>query len=401
MTGNWTGGNPVSTTIWHAVSAPVANPSNSLFNGSLMNKWNEVTQTWDPLTLPYENMPVGKGYIVAPLSGGITAAFTGTLNTGNTTIGSLTTSGASTWSGFNLIGNPFASAINWNTSISLTNVTDFAWVWNGGNYIALDRTSGNPVIPSEQGFFVQVSGGTGSVTIPNTNRVHSTLPYYKSESSDILTLKVDGHGYWDQTQIRIRPGSSKMYNMDYDALKFPGSDAAPQLYSFKQDMDLSIISLPALSVYPIVMIGFKAGNSGVFTITASDLESFAPGTNVYLEDLLSGKTQDLNANPVYGFDADALQPEHRFNIHFAGLGVGEKETNTSIKIYSFEHTVYVNIPVPMSGDIIVYDLLGNEVARSAITQSAINKITLDAPRGCYLVKVNGNTMAGAGKVLIR
>ena len=401
MTGNWTGGNPVSTTTWHAVSAPVADPSNSLFNGSLMNKWNEASQNWDPLTLPYENMPVGKGYIVAPASGGITASFTGTLNSGNTTIGILTNTGASTWSGFNLIGNPFASAINWNTNILVTNVANYAWLWNGGNYIAIDRTSGNPIIPSEQGFFVQVSGGTGSVTIPNSNRVHSTQAYYKSESSDLLTLKIDGQGYWDQTQIRIRPGASDLYNIEYDALKFPGSDAAPQLCSFKQDVKLSIISLPTLTVYPVVMLGFKPGNPGTYTITASGMESFAPGTNVYLEDLLSGNDQDLNADPVYVFDADAGQAEHRFNLHFAALGIGDKETNGNIVIYSYEHVVYVNIPVPMSGDIIIYNLLGNEVTRRSITGSSINKITLNFPQGYYLVKVNGNIMTGTGKILIR
>lgn len=276
MTGNWTGGNPVTTTTWHSVSAPVANPSNSLFNGSLMNKWNEATENWDPLTLPYENMPVGKGYIVAPASGGITASFTGTLNTGNTTIGSLTYTGASTWSGFNLIGNPFASAINWNSNISVTNVANYAWLWNGGNYIALDRTSGSPVIPAEQGFFVQVTSGTGSVTIPNSNRVHSSQPYFKSNVTNQITLRVDGNGYWDQAQVRIRPGASEAYDINYDALKFPGSDAAPQLYSFKQDVTLSITSVASLSVYPVVMMGFKPGAAGSFTITASDLASFAP-----------------------------------------------------------------------------------------------------------------------------
>jgi len=402
MTGNWAGEPtpPSSSTIWHGVSAPVLNPSNSLFNGSLMNKWNEVTQNWDPLTLPYENMPVGKGYIVAPPSGGITATFTGTLNTGDKTISGLTRTGSTGWAGYNLIGNPFSSAIQWNTSILVTNVDNYAWLWNGGAYISKDRTIGDGVVPAEQGFFVHVSTGTGSVTIPNTNRLHSSQAYYKMEITDLLTLKIEGNGYWDQTQIRILPQASETYNSEFDALKLMGSEVAPQLFSYKQDVNLSIISLPTLTVYPIVQIGLKPGAAGNFTITASDFESFGSGADFYLEDLLTAKSQDLKSNPVYEFNAVAGQPEHRFNLHFSTLGIGEKETG-NIKIYSNENVVYINITSSMSGDIVVYNLLGCEVARTVIAGNSLNKISLNVPQGYYIVKVNGNTGNGVEKVFIR
>jgi len=399
MTGNWTSGSPGSSTIWHAVSSPVQSQSNNIFNGSLMNQWNEVTQNWDPLTLPYVTMPVGKGYIVAPTSGGITAAFSGTLNTGSQTMSGLTKTGSTTWSGFNLAGNPFASAIQWNTGITVTNVANYAWLWNGSAYIVLDRTIGTGVIPAEQGFFVQATG-SGSFTIPNANRVHSAQAYYKSGISDLLTLKVDGNDYWDQTQIRILPGSGESYNVDYDALKFPGSDAAPQLYSYKQDVQLSILSLPSLNVYPIIQLGFKPGAAGNFTITASDLETFASGTNVYLEDLLTGRDQDLQVNPVYEFNAVAGQPEHRFNLHFAALGVPEA-SGSNIRIYSNEQTIYVNIPSAMNGDILVYNLLGSEVAHTTIIGNSLNKLSLNVTEGVYVVRVNGDTGNVTGKVFIR
>jgi len=401
MSGNWSGGSATPTTTWHAVSAPVANPSNSLFNGSLMDKWNEVTGSWDALTLPYENMPVGKGYIVAPVSGGITANFTGTINTGNTTIGSLTKTGASTYSGYNLIGNPFPSAIQWNTNINVgSNVANYAWVWNGSAYILMDRTVGTGIIPAEQGFFVQVTTDPGSVTIPNANRVHSSQAYYKSGAADLLTLRADGNGYWDQTQVRIIAGADENYNPDVDGLKLMGSDIAPQVYSFKQDKDLSLLSLPSLSVFPVIRLGFKPGTDGRYTLTASGLESFTSRANAYLEDLLTGATQDLRVNPVYAFDAAAEQPEHRFNLHFAALGLNENKA-AIIKIYSSGNTVFVNIPFSISGDIVVYNLLGSEIARRTAQGNSLNKLSLDAAQGYYLVKVIGDSGTAAGKVLIR
>jgi hypothetical protein len=405
MSGNWTSGNAVPSTIWHAVSAPVLNPSNSLFIGSLMNQWNEPSQFWTPLTVPYVNMPVGKGYIVAPKINlpfnGITAVFKGTLNTGNTTIGSLSKTGATTWSGFNLIGNPFASAMQWNTNISLTNMTDFAWFWNGGSYVSHARAD-NFTIPAENGFFVQVlAAGTGSVTIPNTNRLHSADPFLKSEVADKLTLKVEGNGYWDETQVRILPGSSEVYNIEVDALKFPGSEIAPQLFSYKQDIQVSINSLPSLTVYPVVPLGLQPGASGNFTITASDVESFSSTTEFYLEDLVANKVQDLKSNPVYNFDAAPGQPEHRFNLHFASVGIKDNKIKSDIKVYSSEKTIYVNIPSDMRGNIVVYNMLGSEITRTAIQPNSLNKINLNVPSGFYLVKVDGDTNATTGKVFIR
>ena len=63
--------------------------------------------------------------------------------------------------------------------------------------------------------------------------------------------------------------------------------------------------------------------------------------------------------------------------------------------------VYVNITSTMSGNIVVYNLLGCEVARAAIAENSLNKLSLNVPQGYYFVKVNGNTVNGAGKVFIR
>ncbi len=398
MSGNWISGPPIVSTTWHAVSSPVLNPSNNLFNGSLMDKWDEANQTWIDLTLPYENMTLMKGYLVAPTNPGITATFTGTLNTGDKSISGLTkTSGLS--SGFNLIGNPFPCAIQWNTSIQLTGVNEFAWIWNGTAWISNAQAS-LIVIPASQGFFVQVATAPGTVLIPNSNRLHSSQTFYKSEITDFLTLKIEGNGYWDQTQIRIIPNSSEVYNSGVDALKLMGSEFAPQFFSYKQDIDLSILSLPTLTVYPVVRLGFKPGTAGNFTITARGLGTFNSGTNCYLEDLVNGTNQDLNSSPVYTFSAVPGQPEHRFNLHFAAIGLNEQKTGHN-RIYSYDKKIYVNISEAVHGDIIVYNLLGVEVFRKPIVSNSLNTIELHQCTGYYIVSVAGETGNFSNKVFIR
>jgi hypothetical protein len=229
-------------------------------------------------------------------------------------------------------------------------------------------------------------------------RTHSTS-FLKSTASDLLTLKVEGNSYWDQTQVTVNPMASAGYESDYDAIKWMGSADAPQIYSMIPAEQLSINSLPNLN--EVIQLGFKAGATGNFIITAAGYESFESTTEFYLEDLVANKVQNLKTNPVYNFTATPDQPEHRFNLHFAPVGMPESNTNSSIKIYSSEKTVYVNIPSALTGQIVVYDLLGKEITRKQIESSMLNTLPLDVIQGYYLVKVFGNTAITSGKVFIR
>ena len=371
-----------------------------------MNQWNEGNQRWDTLTYPYITMGVGTGYTVSPLNPGIIASFTGVLNTGDKTIGGLTNSGTASFYGYNLVGNPYPSAIAWDPSITLAYVDPIAWVWDmtGKNYIAATQTIGG-VIGAEQGFFVHCNTTDnnlhpGIITIPNSVRMHSPI-FQKSTVNDLLTLKVEGNISWDQAQVHINPMATNGYDSEFDAVKIMGSPDAPQLYSMIPSGKLSINSLPTLSDSPVIQFGFKAGEIGNYTITASNLESFSSSTEFYLEDLVANTVQDLKTNPVYTFEAEPGQQENRFTLHFAAVGIPDNNSGTSVKIYASNKTVYVNIPTDMKGSIIVYNMLGIEVSRTTIQSNSLNTINLDVPSGFYLVKADGNPISTAGKVFIR
>ena len=102
---------------------------------------------------------------------------------------------------------------------------------------------------------------------------------------------------------------------------------------------------------------------------------------------------------VYTFTASPGQPEHRFNLHFAALGINDKETS-NIKIYSNKNDIYVNIPDQLNGDIIVYNLLGVEVMRKPIISNSLNKLNLCSATGYYIVKVMGDNKTKTDKVLV-
>ena len=69
-----------------------------------------------------------------------------------------------------------------------------------------------------------------------------------------------------------------------------------------------------------VQMDFKCGEDGQYTITASQVESFEMGTEIWLEDLQTGSEwQNLVENPEYTFSATPDDPQDRFIIHFFGL----------------------------------------------------------------------------------
>ncbi len=374
----------------------------------MLNQWNEVNTKWDSLVWP-TTLPLvpGVGYGLAKHApDGLVTFNGGTLNNNASYSPAITLTGAyGSATGWNLLGNPYPCAISWN-ALTKSNVFGSVYTWNesGHNYVFYNGTTGTlagGIIPAEQAFFVQALTNAATISIPAAAREHSGTMLYKNTIENLLKLKVKGNSAAeDFAFIHFRPEATSGFDFEYDTYKLFGLQDAPQLYSITPSEILSINSLPDAGSRPTVALGMKVGVNGTYTISASDLGTFAAGTDVYLEDLLANNVQDLNSNPVYTFSAATGDPEHRFNIHFAPVGVSENKPS-SIKIYSNENTVFVNIPSDMKGNIVVYNMLGIEITSKAIQAYSVNKINLDVPTGFYLVKVGGNSNTTAGKVFIK
>jgi len=66
----------------------------------------------------------------------------------------------------------------------------------GGTYTDIAYDGANEYIPANQGFFVQATEATNSITIPTASREHNSTAFYKSEKQNLLTLRAaDGEFY--------------------------------------------------------------------------------------------------------------------------------------------------------------------------------------------------------------
>jgi len=387
-------------------------------------EWNEPTANWteyaDSINFASFNggtdFVPAKGYAVS-YPNNVTKSFSGILNQGVVKAPLTFTPG--TYQGWNLVANPYPSAINWNASIGWTrNVLVNAniagekaiWIWNPdtavgnyGTYISNDANGINGVsqnIAIGQGFWVKTAGN-GFLGMTNDVRVHSSQVFLKSAniSDDLLRLTVKGtaNSYSDEMIVKFgNPdnlgGAEKMFSM------YP---AAPSLYSTKLNKNWSINYLAGFYQQVIVNVGFKAGVNGNYTFKANGLNSFNTTAYVYLKDITENIITDLNQNPEYSFTASSNDNANRFQLIFAlsPLEISNKEMlNTCI--YSFDNNIYINSNESVK-QITIYNPLGQLIKTVSNDTRTIHINMKEDASAYYIVRVVTTKNAYTEKVFPR
>ncbi len=408
-----TGNKSLSAMTYHDVSVPLtqaSNPTSNLFLGSYLyyfdetqnssnNGWvNMGTSTTNPLT-------VSRGYMIYyPAGSSNTYSFTGLMNNGPfTATTSYTSTAASGNKGFNLVPNPYPSAIDWdNGNWTKTNIDNAVYVWNSevstSNYAAYVNGSGtnggSQYISPGQAFFVHANALSPVLSMDNTIRLHNTVSFLKKDSvlPDLLKIHADAGGASDEIVVRFADGATMGFDSQWDAYKMSGGTNAPQLSSLTADgISLAINSLPLGAGEVVVPLNFSFSAATDITFTTSGMESFSPSTSVYLEDKSLSKMVNLRQDPVYTFSYQAGSAVDRFNLHFNGLtGIRENNTDASGKAFINNGLIYLDVP-SMQGqiaEITVYDMLGQVIRRQEKTMDGIISIEAPLAQGVYIISVS-------------
>ncbi|MFZ4707562.1 MAG: chitobiase/beta-hexosaminidase C-terminal domain-containing protein, partial [Bacteroidales bacterium] len=350
-----TGSSNLSANMYHFVSVPLEasnNPQAGLFTGSYLSYFDQPTQSYlsasgSGTTTPLD---VTRGYMIYYPNTSTTYSFAGTMNNGSFTANTSHYSvfiDPNTYTGFNLVPNPYPSAIDWNASSGWTKtlINDAIWIWNPttGNYAAYGSQAGTNggtrYIPQGQSFFIQSSNTSPVLAMNNSVRVHNTQAFYKSTEAtlpELLRVKVDCEaGTSDEIIVRFNSMASIEKGF-YDVAKLTGSESAPQLYTLTaSDERLSINALPHSTQTIVVPVGIEYPESKSLTFNASGFESFESSVTIFLEDKLLNKTIDLRENPVYTFTNDAGADPMRFNLLFYGV-------NSRNELSAANHNIWVN-----------------------------------------------------------
>ncbi|MCK9421423.1 MAG: hypothetical protein M0Q38_02385 [Bacteroidales bacterium] len=352
----------------------------------------------------------GKGYSVYLNDiSSTTAQFTGLLGTGDIPCGGSLTGNMATGpgNGWNLTGNPYPSAISWNL-LTRSGILGSVYAWNAinGNWDSFNGTVGaltDGIIPSGQGFFIQVTGENPVLTYSNSCRVHgnSTIYYKSSPLPNWLTIGVttSANPYSDKVFIGFDPDATPGFDPDHDAYKLRGEEVAPEIFT-SGDPILSIDVLHSVDETSSVSLGFKAGIDADYTFIASGTESFALGNPVLLEDRLTGALINLKEYPVYTFHAAKGEWRNRFSVKFSSVGEMEDKV-TSISFYTIRKTICLNFPEALDGTVTVYSMIGQCISSLPITSPGEMKINVAGASGNYIVSVVTNHSVLCRKLFIQ
>ena len=410
----------ITTNVYHGFSPSVAGLTANLFHlpGSTgldvylyghneANNTNstagyfEITSLSTPLNTMAGYSVYEDGANATPPVSSWTFVEQGNLNTGTIgTSNNLTRTGTGSFAGFNYVGNPYASFIDWNASSGWTKTTVNGTIYteNGGGWASYISpgpgvNSGSNIIAPGQGFFVQVTSGNanGTLIMNNNVRTQTSTTYLKSSPTNYVKLIATGNGQSDETVIRFDAGATSQFDGQYDAAKLGADDATlPQLYSIA-DRNLAYNALPQTG---LVQLGFTAGVSTVFTIGINAIDGIS---EISLEDTNTGIFTDLTKNS-YSFTAAPGDAEQRFVLHFGALSVNEKESSFA-NIYSNARTVYIDLKDNVKGDVFVYNISGQMVA--TLPAASGSKRIILANTGNYIVKVITNQSTMVKKVFVQ
>ena len=321
-----------------------------------------------------------------------------------------TASGVPAADGWNLVGNPYPSEIDWNaagwTKTGLDNAT---YVWDQANsryatfVSGIGTNGGSRYIPCMQAFYVKVSNpGTGTLSMTNSVRsaVVNRDNWRVASEDNILKLSATTGAFKDETYIRLSDDATAKFDSQLDAYKLANGGSNPSLSTKLSGLDYAVNSIPSntieSTVIPVKLLPAITGN---YTLTA-EITGFADAESITLVDTLLHTTQDLKINPTYSYDlvkGDTLTRlfiTYKKKVRQDVVTANQNNTNTNntASIFAFKQNITVNfndLNVAVA-NVAVFDAIGNNVYELKNANTSSGKIEMNlinANNGVYIVKV--------------
>jgi hypothetical protein len=336
---------------------------------------------------------------------------------------------------WNLIGNPYPSAIDYVEFIKTVNnphidgtiyfwthantpiqgngspfYSDFLYNY-GSDYISYNGSGANPPnssfgnIAAGQGFFVEMlHAGTSTsenVTFNNTMRsvTLDNSEFFRTNESSQPASGVEKHRIWldlidsDQLATSILvgyiEGATNSNDRIFDGHVNVGSDKS--FYSLIEEDRMSIQgrSLP-FDENDAVSLGFFIPEAGNYTMAINTIDGLFEDTDqaIYLEDTYTGFIHDLRIAP-FSFNSDEGTFDDRFILRYTNESLGVDEFNDSgLEIVS-PNNAYIKVTSGNSSisAVTLYDLLGRAlIDKREINNSEFIMQTSSYSDGVYIVK---------------
>lgn len=321
---------------------------------------------------------------------------------------------------WNLLGNPYPSAISIGSFLAAnTELDGFVRLWTHGtlpstaiadpfydnfvsNYTASDyiaingsgATSGSgtlSVIGGGQSFFVLMNSGTATTSTALFNNAmrdkgYSNSQFYRSTnnvSHNTVGGDVERHRIWldlvtpsqtIRTLVAYVEGATQEKDRMFDATT--GYKSAQNFYSLIDENNIMTIQGRALpfDAEDKVPLGFKTNVSGDYTLALAEVDGlFSANQNIYIEDKDLGVIHDLKIAP-YNFIANDGIHNSRFVLRYTNetLSNEDFELNSNVLITA-SNTISIHALKDTIQSVHIHNVLGQDL----LVQREINATTFE------------------------
>lgn len=377
---------------WHFISSPVTSQTIESFIPTEENydfySWSEFNSTWynqkkDNSATNYFyvdnglNFNIGRGYLVAYENEGY-KKFSGTLNNGDVTYPlSCSSDGefvVERFTGFNLVGNPYPSYIDWEAEGWTRDNLQMQTIWiyddDVNNYITytlggIATNGGSQYIAPCQAFFVKAASA-GNFIMTNDIRTNEKSSFRKNDNENIFKIKVNGASGQDEIAVVIGDNDDviKMFSLN---------DDAPSLYINKGVGSYSVVYIDEENTLPL---SFEGGFAK-YTISLSECGNAFD--EIILEDRMTGEKVNLMTES-YSFIYNDNDRKDRFVLTFAN---SQQPTANDYFAYINNGEIIIN-DINGNAQIDIYDLMGRRVYENADAVSNVS--TYGYSSGVYIIR---------------
>jgi|GEM_PF-2434364 len=321
--------------------------------------------------------------------------------------------------GWNLVGNPYPSAISAGTFLSNNpNLFQQVWFWSqvrgsaffgpiNGDYASWNTTGGvagsqgggipNGLISPAQGFFVKTSDTSlNSVAFNNAQRSTADATVFRNSPGEKFWVNLEGpSNTFNQVLLAHSSTATAGFDADQDGLKAKGNPSL-SFYSLLNNQAYCIQAQGSRSL-PIEKfnLGYDAAQNGLHTIRLAQTQGVDPQLDILLLDNQTGLRHNLR-QAAYNFaNHQAGVFTNRFEFWTGyGLAASVRENNFN-RLYVF----------PSLGNLVLRGLEANEEVRSMdlvdLTGKTVAKIKGDngqteftlpgnLSKGVYFARIHTN-----------
>ncbi len=323
---------------------------------------------------------------------------------------------------FNLIGNPYSSALSWTSFYSDNSdvLEGTMYYWNqsevGVNNSASDYISYNSTGSSEPGTTGDIATGlgvfvktlqNGTVTFRNIHRVVGSNDQFFRNSANPdegkSWFRLSGSSGYSPILIGFVPGATDGYENTHDGI-FVNEGAAIEFYSFIDSDKYEIQGRSELQPNQFISIplGYQVTASGDYTILKV-LDYIDPSFDIILEDTLLSIMTDLRLGD-YTFNVpNPIEDNNRFILHYNYNGtLGTVDTiqiSNNISTFFLDDQLISkteNNTVP--DKVQLYDLTGKEILTTDFKE---NIFLPNLSSGIYLVRYTFQSSENISKKVIK